>query len=798
MKVSLQWLSEFIDLPTRDPEELRTAFASLGHEVEGIERLTPDWSGVVIGRVDEIRPHPNADKVRFCRVSTGGEPVDVVCGAWNFEEGAIVAYAEPGAVLAGGFEIGSREIRGVLSHGMICSEKELGLGDEHGGILVLDDGSPLGEAFADHVALPDVVFDLTITPNRPDAMSMVGMARELSAHFGVPFKTPEPVLVTTPGTPDVAVEILDTSGCGRFTARQIDGVTMGPSPLWMRLRLRSAGVRPISNVVDVTNYVMLELGHPLHAFDASKIRGNRLVVRRAVAGETLTTLDGIERALIEDDLVICDDGGPTSLAGTMGGADSEVEDGSTSIFLEAASWDPPTIMWMSRRHQLRSEASARFERGVDPNLPLLASARAAELILSTAGGSLRQEVVDEHPVVVEPWVVEVSAAEVARTLGPGFSADEIAGYLRAVGMTVEGVEPMTVTVPTYRPDLIRAIDLVEEVARLRGLDWFEETLPTGPAGGLTAMQRRARMVREVLTGAGLSQAVNLSFLGLDDLDAFAYPPDHEARMVVKVKNPLRQEESSLRTSLLPGLLRSLRYNVSYGHDSPALFETGKVFFDRPSPEDPRVPDQPDRLGFAIAGSLGVSGIGEQARSTDVYTATAVARAVFDRMGLEATFRPASVAGFHPGRCAEVVVNGSTIGVVGEIHPKTAAAYELPGRVAAGEIDLNSIVQPVAARQAATPSTFPPTEFDLAFLAGRDLAAADLVLATVGAAGGLAESATVFDEFVDDSLGENMKSVAIRFVLRAPDRTLTNEEVAPLRRAMSAAAAKLGAELRGQI
>ncbi|MDH3517414.1 MAG: phenylalanine--tRNA ligase subunit beta, partial [Acidimicrobiia bacterium] len=281
MKVSLRWLSEYIDLPTKDPEELRSAFASLGHEVEGIEKLVADWSGVVIARVEEVGPHPNADKVRFCRVDAGQGLVDVVCGAWNFEQGAIVAYARPGAVLAGGFEIGSREIRGVLSHGMICSERELGLGDEHAGILVLDDSAPVGEDFADHIALPDVIFDLTITPNRPDAMSMVGMARELSAYFGVPYRTPAPVLTTHDSAPDIAVEILDPSGCGRFTARQIDGVVLGSSPLWMRTRLRAGGVRPISNIVDVTNYVMLEMGHPLHAFDAAKIRGNRLVVRRA-------------------------------------------------------------------------------------------------------------------------------------------------------------------------------------------------------------------------------------------------------------------------------------------------------------------------------------------------------------------------------------------------------------------------------------------------------------------------------------------------------------------------------------
>lgn len=798
MKVSLRWLADFIDLPTTDSEQLRTAFASLGHEVEGIDFLEADWSGVVVARVEEVRPHPNADKIRFCRVSTGGDPVDVVCGAWNFEAGAIVPYAVPGSILAGGFEIGAREIRGVLSQGMICSERELGLGDEHSGIMVLDADAPVGADFAGLVELPDVVFDLTITPNRPDAMSMVGIARELGAFFGVGHRIPEPILSTASGEPDITVSIEDPHGCGRFTARQIDGVRIGASPLWMRRRLRAAGVRPISNIVDVTNYVMLELGHPLHAFDATKIAGNHLIVRRAKAGETLITLDEVERTLAAEDLVICDANGPTSLAGTMGGAASEVDADSTSILLEAATWDPPTIMWMSRRHGLRSEASARFERGVDPNLPLDASARAAQLMLETGGGTLRGRAVDEHPVVVEPWTLQLHTSDVERTLGQGFSQEEVAGYLQAVGLTVEGDEALSVVVPTFRPDLTRPIDLVEEVARLRGYDWFEETLPTGPAGGLTHAQRRVRQLRDALCGAGLSQAVNLSFLGAEDLDAFAYPPEHEGRLVVRVKNPLRQEESALRTSLLPGLLRSLRYNVSHGHPAPALFETGKVFFDRPAPDDPRVPDQPDRLGFAIAGSLGAGGVDGGARPTDVYTATAVVRLAFNSLGLAPGFRPVAAPGFHPGRCAEVVLAGTAVGLVGEIHPHTAQAYELEGRVAAGEIELDPVLAGVAPRQAEPPSTFPPSEFDLAFLVDSSVPAAALLAATVGAGGGLVESAAVFDEFSGEGISAGKRSVAIRYVLRASDRTLTNEEVAPIRRAMSAAASELGAELRGQI
>ncbi len=314
MKVSLRWLADYIDLPTDDLARIRAAFESLGHEVEGVEHLGPEWSGVVVARVEDVAPHPDADKVRVCRVEAGEGPVTVVCGAWNFSAGATVAFARPGAVLPGGLEIGQRTIRGVESNGMICSERELGIGDDHAGILVLDAGSP-GDELGPLVGLPDVVFDLTITPNRPDAMSMVGIARELGAFFAVPFRVPEPVLAPVPGAPAVGVDIADPSGCHRFVLREVDGIAVGPSPLWMRRRLRTAGVRPISNVVDVTNYVMLELGHPLHAFDADRLAGDRLVVRRAERGERLVTLDGAERSLDPSDIVICDAGGPTSLAG---------------------------------------------------------------------------------------------------------------------------------------------------------------------------------------------------------------------------------------------------------------------------------------------------------------------------------------------------------------------------------------------------------------------------------------------------------------------------------------------------
>ncbi len=800
MKVSLRWLSEYIDLPTQDPAEIRDALASLGHEVEGIERLEADWTGIVIARVLTVDRHPDADKVRVCTVTTGGDPIQVICGAWNFDAGAIVPFALPGAILPGDFEIGVRTIRGVESHGMICSERELRLGDDHTGILVLEPDAPIGTDFSAYVELPDVILDIAVTPNRPDAMSMVGIARDLAAYFGLAIRMPDARPPTVPGRPATSVIIEDPSGCYRFTARELHDVEIGPSPLWMRRRLRAAGMRPISNAVDVTNYVMLELGHPLHAFDADRIIGDALVVRRAAAGETMVTLDDVERVLVPEDLVICDANGPTSLAGTMGGADSEVGHVTRRILLEAASWDPPTIMWMSRRHNLRSEASARFERGVDRELPLQASSRAAQLLLEIGGGTLLADPIDVIAVPFERPVLELPLHEVDRTLGPGFEAEGVARLLRSIGLTVQSGDPLVVTVPGFRPDLERPIDLIEEIARLHGYDKFADSLPTGFGGGWTPEQRRTRMLQAALVGAGLYQAVHLSFVGDGDLEAFGYPAGHEGRAVVTVKNPLREEESRLRTSLLPSLLSSARYNLSHGADSAALFEVGKVFFARPDRADPRIPDQPDRVAFAVVGGFGDRTLSRPPRQADFYTGTAIWRVLASRLGLAFDLVPAESPGFHPGRTARIELIDPTgartiAGVVGEIHPRTAAAYELGGRVVAAELDLAPLVAYVTPVQLTTPSTFPPTEFDLAFLVDSATPAATLVAATVGAAGGLVEHVFVFDEYT--GLEGDRKSVAIRYVLRAPDRTLTNEEVAPVRGRMVAAAVALGAELRGK-
>ncbi len=797
MKVSLRWLESFLDLPTTDHEEIATVLANIGHEVEGFEVLEPQFRGVKVGRVLSVEPHPNADKIRVCEVTTGGPPAQIICGAWNFEAGAVVPVAEPGAVLGEDFQITQREIRGVTSNGMICSARELGLGEDAEGILVLAEDLPIGADFSELVELPDVVFDLAITPNRPDAMSMLGVAHDLGAYWDIPVRQPEIEFEEAPEDIALQVRIDDPDRCRRFVARQVAGVTIGPSPLWMQQRLAKAGVRSISNVVDVSNYVMMELGQPTHAFDFDKVSGAQIIVRAARDGEKLTTLDDVERMLSPQDLVVADAEAASSLAGTMGGAESEVSPHTENVLVEAASWDPATILRMSRRHGLRSEASARFERNVDPNLPPVAADRVAQLIVEVAGGRILAGSCDVYPRVIDPVVIELDVALVDRILGIPFPEDGVAALLRRLGMQVAGSAPLAVTVPTNRPDLSRPIDLVEEVARLHGLDNFPSTLPSGRAGGLTVAQRRLRRLRSILQGGGFSEAMTFSFHGHAELSMLDLPDGDARRDVIEVKNPLREEESLLRTTLLPGLLKALRYNVGHGNPSVALYEIGKVFFPSDAAEFGVVPHQPDQVGFAAIGSLGLGAMDAQARPVDVFTGTALWRLVCDQMGLgPADVAQTPIAALHPGRSAEVRLDGSPVGFVGELHPAVARAFGLEGRVVVGEFDVEQIVAERPAWEFSEPSVFPRTEFDLAFEYPVDEPAARLIEVTSASAGSLLESAAVFDEFSGGTLGAGRRSLAIRYSLRAADRTLTGKDVTEIRQEMIQAAGDIGAVLRG--
>ena len=799
MKVPIGWLADFIELPTRDPLELERILVSLGHEVESIEEIRPAFEGVIVGRVEEAGPHPNADRIRFCRVYDGSQTLDVVCGAWNFEAGAVIAYAQVGSRLGVDadrpMEVGRREIRGVVSNGMIASARELGLGDEHEGILVLDrlgaaGPGDVGRPLEEVLNLSETVLDVSITTNRGDCMSIRGLARELAAYWQIPLEDIDPRPPCGPEESDFRVTIEDRGACPRFVAHQIDGASVGPSPLWMQLRLLAVGQRPISNVVDVSNYVMWELGHPIHTFDAAAIAERHIVVRRSEEGETLTTLDGAERTLVPGDILVADPSGPIALAGVMGGASTEVSDGASGILVEAAHWHPPSILSTSRRLGLRSEASARFERGVDPNLSGMAAARAAELIAVTAGGVPRAAAVDAYPAPVRPWKIHLRARDVSRLLGPDPSFEESLALLRRLGFGAPASAggSAEITVPTHRSDVTRPADLTEEIARLHGYDRFPDLVRRGRNGALTPAQAAARRLREALVGAGLTEAQTLSFLGQADLDALGLPEGDPRRRGIRLKNPLREEESILRTTLLPGLIAAAARNAARGLKTVRLFETGRVFWSAPDPEDPRIPHQPMHLAAVMSGP-----------EADAFAAAGMVDLAARVTGRRLEMRQEALPMFHPGRSAAVLCGGGPIGAAGELHPALVRRSGLSGRSAAVELALDPLLAGGRGWKMEEVSTFPPLVFDMAFIVPDPVPAARLLEVMEQSAGPHLEGLELFDEFRGGSIPAGRRSLAVRVTLRAMDRTLSDQEARPVLVDIAAAVEnRLGGVLRGGV
>ena len=799
MKLTRSWLNDFIELPTSDPQELVEAFESLGHEIEDWHVIAPTFTGVVVGRVLEVSAHPNADKVRLTRVDVGTEILDIICGAWNFEAGAIVPVAVPGAVLGDDFTITRRDIRGTTSNGMICSETELDLGTEADGIMVLNADYPnagdnVGASFADIIGFPDVYFDVNVTPNRPDCLSVYGLARDLAAFYEIPLR-PTEISVTTQGAPtQVSVAIDDPEMCPRFSGRQVRNITVGTSPHWIRRRLDLAGVRPISNVVDASNYAMIEFGYPTHAFDVEKL-GDAIIVRLAHDGESIVTLDGQERVLTPNDIVVTDGSRPVAIGGVMGGASTEVHDGTTDVFIEAAYWNPTNILMTSKRLGLRSEASARFERGADPSFCPNGADRVAQLLSLTAGGTPAPLPVDVNPGDIMPWTITYPLSSTARTLGIELSIEETISLLERLTFGVDGTDPLTVTVPTRRSDVRKTIDLVEEIARLHGFEDIPNTVPSGPGGGLPPSERRLRSLRDLMVGSGLSEILTFSFIGADDLNHL-YPDDPASVAdAIAVVNPLNETEGVMRTSLIPGLLKAASANIGRRLPAATLFEIGKVFLQGTG----KIPDQPDRLGFILAGKPEAQW-NTEGRAFDVYDGTGIVELLSSQMGvpgvhlLQSTRPP-----YHPGRCADVMIGDSRIGTVGEITPSIAASFGLTGRVVVAEIDIADLTTDRGHWQYEIPSNFPPVLFDMAFATSDTVPSSAVLEAATAAAGDLLEHIQLFDVFSGDSVGEGLVSYAFNFRLRAPDRTLTDEEVGPVRKTIAdAVTAATGATLRGKV
>ncbi|WP_426363001.1 phenylalanine--tRNA ligase subunit beta [Streptomyces sp. E-08] len=841
MRVPLSWLREYVDLPaTETGRDVQAKLISAGLEVETVEQLGAGLTGpLVVGKVLTIEELTDFKKpIRFCTVDVGqangtGEPQEIICGARNFAEGDKVVVALPGAVLPGDFRIAERKTYGRVSRGMICSGDELGMGDDgtHG-IIVLPPEHEVGTDATVLLELFDEVLDIAVTPDRGYCLSMRGVARETATAYGLPLRDPALLDVPAPNSYGYPVQITDPIGCDRFTARTVVGLAPeARSPIWLQRRLQKAGMRSISLAVDITNYVMLELGQPIHAYDRNRLDGP-IGVRRAEAGEKITTLDGTVRVLDAADLVITDNRGPIGIAGVMGGANTEIADpvtdpetgivtGSSEVVIEAAHFDAISIARTARRHKLSSEASKRFERGVDPQAAAAAAQRCVDLLVLLAGGT------------AEAGVTEVAAPSAPRTIAmPANHPDTVAGVdygretvvrrLQEVGCDVYGQDELVVTVPSWRPDLNAPNDLAEEVIRLEGYENLPSTLPKPPAGrGLTERQRVHRRVGRALAGAGYVEALNYPFIGEQALDQLGLDADDDRRRLVKLVNPLSDEEPALRTTLLPGLLGALRRNDSRGSHDLALFETGLVFRpgDQPGvavrlgvdrrPTDEEIarvnaalPAQPRRAAVVLAGAREQAGWWGKGRPSDWADAVEAGRTVAAEAGVELIISADQHAPWHPGRCAafHVEVDGEKVlvGHAGELHPRVVKAFGLPARACAMEIDLDLLEKanegPLKAPRI---SSFPVATQDVALVVASGVPAADVEAALTEGAGELLESIRLFDVYTGDQLGEGSKSLAYALKFRATDRTLTVDEASAARdAAVALAAERTGAVLRG--
>jgi phenylalanyl-tRNA synthetase beta chain len=845
MRVPLSWLLEYAAVdPGTEPAEIARRLTAAGLEVESVEPVGQEISNVIVGQVAEIEELAGFKKpIRYCRVDTGSGEQQVICGATNFAVGDRVPLAMPGAVLPGGFEIGARKAYGRMSEGMICSAAELAIGDDHSGILVLAPDAPLGTDFVEYAGLRDHVFDVNVTPDKGFALSIRGMARELAIAFGVEFTDPADTGLPA-DTDQVSADVYpasigDPAACDRFVLREVHGIdAKRPVPLQMRVRLARAGVRTVSLAVDITNYLLLELGQPLHSFDRGRLQGP-IVVRRARLGERLETLDHVTRELDPDDILITDDSGPISMAGTMGGLATEITDDSRDVVIEAAHFDAAGTARMSRRHRLFSEASARFERGVDRELQLRASAKAASLLAALAGGTVVPGCTHAS-VEVPPVSVVMAPDHPDQVAGMDYGTATVLRRLRQVGCDISddispvGAAPLVVWPPSWRPDLTDPNDLAEEVIRLEGYENIPVRMPRATAGrGLTTQQRLRRAVGRALAGAGYVEVISNPFGSAADADRMQLPADDPRRRAPRLVNPIRDEEPLLRTSLLPGLLRVLNRNVGRGFADVARFETGLVFLQRPGgpavapilPVDrapteaeqvvlqAALPDQPLRLGVVLAGNREQSGWWGPGRAASFEDAIEAAREVFRVSEVPVEVRAAQHEPWHPGRCAALYLNagpgsdGESVlaGYAGELHPRVVQAFGLPQRTCAAELDLSLIETAAVARgpvQAQPVSGYPVATQDVALVVPAEVPAADVEAALVagvaaGGEGGLLEEVRLFDVYTGQQAGEGSKSLAYTLRFRAPDRTLTAEEVTAARdAAVAEAGRRTGAVLRG--
>lgn len=808
MRVSYQWLSELLSggvMPSA--QECARLLTGCGLEVEGIERPGEQLEGVVVAEVTECEPHPDADRLRVCKVTDGTSNHTVVCGAPNARTGMKVAFARLGTTLPNGLTLEAREVRGVSSEGMLCAEDELGLGDAHEGILELPADAQLGAPLADHLGLDDVVFEVGVTPNRPDALSHIGVARDLGAVTGLQLVRPKTNLVESDEVAATAatIRIDDPERCGRYVGRVIEGVTVGPSPSWMQARLTGCGVRPINNVVDVTNYVLLEWGHPLHAFDLDRLAEATVVIRRASAGEKMRTLDAVERELDEDDLVIADAAAPIALAGVMGGGDCEVREDTKRILLESAWFEPAGVRRTARRHGLHTEASHRFERGADPEAVLLAADRAAGLIAEHATGTVRRGAIDEYPRPPASREVTLRFRRTAEVLGYFLDGDRQVEILERLGFscTSRDEQQASFEVPSFRTEMSREIDLIEEVARIHGFDSIPAALPRRDAefgdGGSAGEEAVVSRVRVAAHAAGCAEVVNYSFVSPEEVARLV--PGGDPPRTVKLTNPLSTEQSVMRTTVSHSLLSNLAYNRRFGASDLRLYEVGRAYL----PEDGRI-REPLSLAALLTGRRSKASWTNDDAAVDFYDAKALVESALDGLGVyDAKFVPAGdrIPWLHPRSAALVELGDARLGWLGEVHPLVLQAWDLPAGVFLVELDIAALSECATLVPTFEPlPRFPAVLRDMAVVVDADLPAAQVQEALCRPLeqgqqmGARVTGVTHIDVYTGPQVGEGRKSLTYSIRYQASDRTLTDEEASRLHDALvDRLRTDLGAELR---
>ena len=804
MKASLKWLKDYSDIKLA-PKELARRLTMAGVEVKDIQTTDSTWNNIVVGEVTALNPHPNADRLRLATVNLGPQQVTVVCGAPNISLGQKVPFASVGAQLIDGHTgkpilLKPAKIRGVLSEGMVCSEKELGISDSHESIMVLPPEAPIGMPLRDY--LGDVIFDLDITPNRPDCLSIIGIAREIASLTEQALRLPEIHYeeTETPIDSFVSVDIIEPSLCPRYCASLIIGIKIAPSPNWLQYRLSSYGMRPINNVVDVTNYVMLEYGQPLHAFDYHELEGKQIIVRRARNSETITTLDGIERVLSPDTLVIADKEKAVAIAGIMGGLDTEVADKTTSILLESANFNQAIIRQGCHCLNLQSEASIRFDKGLNPDLPLLPLKRATQLLLELAGGKAAKSIIDVYPGKSQPKGILLSAEEVKRLSGLEVPLAKILKVLKSLGFECQhanSASQILVVAPYWRSDISCSADLVEEVVRIIGYDQVPVTRLSSPLpqqeSRLSLRVQRSNLKQRlgnILTGCGFQEILTYSLTSLERLQKIS--PRLKLKVAsLKVANPMTKEQEYLRTTLRPGLLTTLVHNQRVEEGSIRLFEIGKIFL----PQGNELPQEKEMLCAALSGpeaELSWHGNKEQ---LNFFDAKGVVENLLNQLGLEATFGASDDESLLPGRAANIIIGADKVGIVGNLHPKVAQAFELSDAVYLIEMDIEKLLsKTIKVKQYQPIPRFPNITRDIALVINKQVSyqqVEDVIRSFP-----LVKKVTLFDFYRGEQIPEGKKSFAIRIVYQSPEHTLTDEEVnRPHQRIVDRLHQELGATLR---